>query len=122
MLECEGLFTRLKFLLTRHRRPDDFYVTTPIPHWAFMNVTVRARIGVYGPGVSYYLQVNDTFVPETAKLLGGEGVVWAGGFEIDCYSFNTRSPRAARGRTHDNIHTYWLDHVPSSTVFEHYIM
>ena len=45
MLGCECLFTRFEPLLTRRRRPDDFYVTTPIPHWAFMNVTVRARIG-----------------------------------------------------------------------------
>ena len=24
------------------RLPDGYYVTTPIPHWAFMNVTVSA--------------------------------------------------------------------------------
>jgi len=85
MLGCECLFTRFEPPLTRRRRPDDFYVTTPIPHWAFMNVTVRARIGADGPGVSRYPQVNDTFVPETAKLIGGEGVVWASGFKIETH-------------------------------------
>ena len=99
MLECEGLFTRLKLLLTHRRRPDDFYVTTPIPHWAFMNVTVRARIGVYGPGVSHYPQVNDTFVPETARLLGGEGVVWAGGFKIVTHSTPGLPEQRADGPT-----------------------
>ncbi|KAF9649482.1 hypothetical protein BDM02DRAFT_1833964 [Thelephora ganbajun] len=36
------------------KRPDSYLVTTPVPHWAFINVTV-----------------DDTFVPETAKLVGG---------------------------------------------------
>ena len=75
MLGSECTFTPFEPPLTCHRRPDEYLVTTPIPHWAFMNVTVRARIGVYGPGVSHYPQVNDTFVPETAKLIGGERIV-----------------------------------------------
>jgi len=36
------------------KRPDNYLVTTPIPRWAFMNVTV-----------------DDTFAPKAAKLIGG---------------------------------------------------
>jgi len=96
MLGGECLFTRFQPPLTCRSRPDDYLVTTPIPYWAFMNVTVRTRIGVYGPGVSYYPQVNDTFVPETAKLLGGEGVVWAGGFKIVTHAQRQVSPSSAQ--------------------------
>jgi len=96
MLGSECLFTCFEPPLKCRRRPDSYLVTTPIPHWAFMNVTVRARIRVCGPGVSRYPQVNDTFVPEAAELVGGEGGVLAGGFKTVTHIQRQASPSSAR--------------------------
>ena len=104
MLERECLFNHFEPLLTCHRRPDSYLVTTPIPHWAFMNVTVRARIRLYGSGVSHCPQVNDTFVPEAAKLVGGEGIVWAGRFKIVTHIQRQVSLSSARMDPRQRLH------------------
>lgn len=78
MLGSEYLFTRFEPPLMCRRRPNTYLVTTPIPHWAFMNVTVSAQIDACDPGVSRHPQVNDTFVPEAAESVGGERAVLGG--------------------------------------------
>ena len=88
--ECP--FARFEPPLMCRRRPDNYLVTTPIPHWAFMNITVSTQIDVSSPGVSSYSQVNDTFVPEVAKLVGGEGAIWAGRFKTLTHFNIVRSP------------------------------